>query len=229
MTPVKIVKRALERNLTLIAITDHNSAENVAAVVDASRRTGLHVLPGMEVTTSEEVHIIGLFKTVSDVLSLQALVYDQLQLGDNDESLFGIQVVANAVDEVEGINTRLLIGATTLNAHQVIAAIHHRDGLAVAAHIDRPSFSILSQLGFVSEDMGLDAAEVTRGMTWEQARAGLGIPGRLPVITSSDAHAPEEIGESRTRFRLAGPDLSELKLALDGRKGRAVLPWPGPA
>ena len=223
MTPGKIIQKASEKKLAIIAITDHNSAENTPAVIAAARETELYVIPGIEVTTSEEAHILGLFRGIEDALSMQELVYQNLQPGENDESSFGIQVVANEFDEVEGINKRLLIGATTLPVEAVVAEIHNRQGLAVAAHIDRDSFSLVNQLGFIPEGLELDALEITRRMGLHQARARFKEYARFPFIIASDAHMIEEIGEGQTRIHVACPDMAELRLALAGQKGRGVL------
>jgi predicted metal-dependent phosphoesterase TrpH len=223
MTPGNIIQEACGKNLAIIAITDHNSAENTAAVIAAARQTALRVIPGIEVTTQEEAHIVGLFDRVEDALSMQELVYQNLQPGENDENTFGIQVMANEFDEVEGINKRLLIGATALAIEEVVAGIHDRQGLAVAAHIDRESFSVISQLGLIPEGLNLDALEISKRMTLQQAQAQFGETMGFPFITASDAHTLEEIGDGLTRFQVASPDMAELRLALAGRKGRKVL------
>jgi predicted metal-dependent phosphoesterase TrpH len=223
MTPGNIIQQACEKNLAIIAITDHNSAENTAAVIAAARHTTLFVIPGIEVTTREEAHIVGLFERVEGALSMQELVYQNLQPGENDENTFGIQVMANEFDEVEGINKRLLIGATALGIEDVVAGIHDRQGLAVAAHIDRESFSVISQLGLIPEGLELDALEISRRITLHQAQAQFGENLRFPFITASDSHTLEEIEDGLTRFQVASPDMAELKLALAGRKGRKVL------
>jgi len=223
MTPTKIVRQALKKNLAMIAVTDHNSAENTPAVIAAARDTDLFVVPGIEVTTSEEAHIVALFEKVENALSMQALIYDSLQAGENDEDVFGIQVVANEFDEVEGINKRLLIGATGLSVAKVVEAIHDREGLAIAAHIDRGSYSLVGQLGFIPQDLELDAIEISRHMTLSDARARFKGYEGFPFITSSDAHFPDEIGVRPTLLQLARPDMAELRLALAGREGRKVL------
>ncbi|MFH1082550.1 MAG: PHP domain-containing protein [Pseudomonadota bacterium] len=222
MTPRKIVKQAQEKKLGIIAITDHNSAENTRSVMAAARHTGLCVIPGIEVTTSEEVHIVGLFEDAADAISMQALVYDHLQPGENDDDLFGIQVIANEFDEVEGINRRLLIGATSLGLSEVVDAIHRLDGLAVAAHIDREAFSVIGQLGFIPEDLALDAVEISRNMTLETAQEHFKEYKRFAFVTSSDAHDVPEVGTRPTNFLMAGPELAELRLALKGTGGRKI-------
>lgn len=223
MTPRKIVRAALRRGLGLIAVTDHNSAENVPAMIAASRATGLCVIPGMEVTSSEEAHILGLFPDVEAALSMQALVYQHLQPGENDERLFGMQVVTNEREEVEAVNTRLLIAATRLDIARVVRAIHERRGLAVAAHVNRQSFSVLSQLGFIPEGLDFDAIEVSRHMTMGEALSRFRRYRRFPFVTGSDAHDLEEIGASATRLLVRRPDFDELGLALASGQGRRVL------
>ncbi len=223
MTPMKIVKEACAKGLTIIAITDHNSAENTGAVMAAARETGLSIIPGMEITTSEEAHIVALFGEAESALSMQELVYKNLQRGENDEELFGIQVVANESDEVEGINKRLLIGATDLGLDEVVAEIHDRRGLAVAAHIDRQSFSVVSQLGFIPEGVRFDAVEISKGMGLNEIQDPFGKRSLFPVITASDAHCLEEIGASPTHFQIAYPGMDELALALKGIRGRKIV------
>jgi hypothetical protein len=220
MTPRKIVEQAQKKNLEIIAITDHNSAENAGSVMTAAQDTELCVIPGIEVTTSEEAHIVGLFENPLDALSMQTLVYDHLQPGENDDALFGMQVIANAFDEVEGMNRRLLIGATNLGLSEVIDAIHKLNGLAVAAHIDRQAFSIISQLGFIPEGLDLDAVEISRRMTLKNRKAFFKDLERFTFITSSDAHDLEDIGSSPTGFQMVGPEMAELRLALKGKEGR---------
>jgi len=222
MTPRKIVKEAQKKKLDIIAITDHNSAENSGAVMGVARGTGLTVIPGMEITTSEEIHIVALFENVRASLAMQALVYEQLQPGENDEDLFGMQVIANEFDEVEGMNTRLLIGAARMDLDQVVDRIHQLKGLAVAAHIDRDAFSVLGQLGFIPGGLNLDALEISRRMNLKQARIAFSHLERFPFVTSSDAHDLEDIGTRPTSFRMAGPELSELRRALKGVGGRGI-------
>ncbi len=222
MTPRKIVQRSLERGLHIIGITDHNSAENAGAVMAAARGTRLTVVPGMEITTSEEVHILGLFGSVDAAIAMQEQVYERLQPGKNDEDLFGIQVIANAWDEVEGISERLFIGAVAMGIHEAVEAIHRLRGMAVAAHVDRQAFSILGQLGFIPDDLALDALEISGRIPLRGARTAVAGVQDFPLITASDAHDLTDIGKSPTIFWVAGPDLTELHRALQGVGGRGI-------
>ena len=223
MTPIKIVDQAVKKGLSMIAITDHNSLENTQAVIKVARGTVLKVLAGVEITSVEEAHILGLFEKEDAVDSMQALIDDNLMPGENDEDLFGIQVVANEKDEVERISNRLLIGATQLSLEQIVLEIHQRQGLAIAAHIDRMSFSIPSQLGFIPPDLSLDALEISRHTTLPEAREQIPECGRYPVLTSSDAHFLNEIGQCRTCFEAERAEFAELRLALTGQEGRRLI------
>ncbi len=210
-----IVKQARRMGLDMIGICDHNSAENVAAVVKAGSREGLSVLAGMEITSHQEVHILGLFENESDVMQMQELVYESLS-GESDEESFGLQTLVDDSDHVVGTNHKLLVGATTLSVEQIVEAIHERRGLAIASHVDRERFSLIGQLGFIPQGLRLDAVEVGQPSS---ARQNYG----YPVITSSDAHFLEDIGKSFTSFLVEELSLDEIRMALRGNNGRKVI------
>lgn len=213
MQATAIVQRAKTMGLDMIGICDHNSAENVAAVAKAGRREGLSVIGGMEITSREEAHILGLFEDERDLMRMQEVVYENLP-GENSEEAFGPQTVIDEWDRVVGANRRLLIGATTLTVEQVVEAIHERSGLAIASHVDRERFSLIGQLGFIPEGLSLDALEVSRPSTMQQEYD-------YPVVTSSDAHFLEDIGRNCTCFTLEDLSVSEIRKALRNEMGRS--------
>ena len=223
MSPRAIVEKSLEEGLDIIALCDHNSAENVGAAIRVGTKRGITVIPGMEINTREEVHILALFEDEAQALDMQRTVYSHLQ-GTNRPELFGDQVVANELDEVEGFNDRLLIGATGLTLQEVIGKIHDLGGLSIASHIDRPSYSLLSQLGFVPPDIKLNGVEISRAMKKEEIDSQIPGLGELPMIRSSDAHFLKDIGKAFTSFFIEAPNLKELGLALEGKDDRRVLP-----
>lgn len=215
MSPRAVVACARDKGLDLIAICDHNSAENVEAAGRAGEKEGLAVVGGMEITSREEVHVLGLFGEIRLLNEMQRVVYDNLP-GENDPDTFGEQLVMDERDNVIGRNHRLLIGATGLTLEEVVRSVHEFEGLAVAAHVDRPSFSLLSQLGFVPEGLGLDGVEVCSGRAGEAC-------GELPAIFSSDGHTLDRIGARRTRFRIEQPTAGEIGMALKGVGGRRIM------
>lgn len=221
MSPAAIVREAVDKGISLIAICDHNSSENCGAVIKASEREKLTVLPGIEVSSKEEVHVCALFDRLDNALELQALIYDRLE-GENDEKVFGMQVVVNAEGEVLGFNRRLLIGATNLSVEKVVDSIHSLDGLAIAAHIDRESFGIIGQLGFIPPQLKFDALEISPRMKLEEARVRFSEYNKYPFLCSSDAHYLNDVGKGITTFLLEEASLQELRMAFRGEGNRRI-------
>jgi hypothetical protein len=221
MSPREVVHAAIRKGIDLLGICDHNSAENVLAVKKAAERNGLMVLGGMEVASSEEAHILVFFDDDDDLLEFQEHVYRHLA-GRNDEHSFGLQVVADDEDGVTGFCDRLLIAATSLPAEAIVARARSAKGesLVIAAHVDRESFSIIGQLGFIPPALDLDAVEVSARMTAAEARERFPDCRKYPVVTASDAHGPEDIGKRFTWLTVEDGTASEIKKALAGRDNR---------
>jgi 3',5'-nucleoside bisphosphate phosphatase len=222
MHPSAIVRKALEKKIDAIAICDHNASENAGYVINAAKGTPLVVLPGMEVTSIEEVHIITLFETLEALQVFQKIVYENLA-GENDEDVFGVQAVVNELGEVEGFNPRLLIGATGLSLNRLVDEVHANGGLAIASHIDRQIFGLLGQLGFVPPGTLFDALEISAMTGIKKARELYPELSGYAFITSSDAHYISDIGSSPTGFFLEAPSLAEIRLALRAQAGRSVV------
>jgi PHP family Zn ribbon phosphoesterase len=221
MSPRDIIRRCRETSLDLIAVCDHNSCENAGAVLREGARLGVAVLPGLEICSREEVHVLAVFDRLEHALAMQAWVYAGLE-GLNQPELFGWQVVANEDSEVLGENPRLLIGATRLGLSDIVRRTHALDGLSVSAHVDRPANGIINQLGFIPPDLALDGVEVSWRVPLSEARARLPEIGDRPCITSSDAHRLDDIGRASTVLHLAAPTLPEIRLALQGRELRCI-------
>jgi 3',5'-nucleoside bisphosphate phosphatase len=222
MHPMALVQKAIEAKLDMIAICDHNSSANVPYVIKAAQTSHLKILPGMEITTSEEVHLLAIFDSLPNLTLLQSII-DQNLRGFNDEERFGVQAIVNENGEVEGLNNQLLIGATDLSLDTLIGYIHQFDGLAIAAHIDRESFSVLSQLGFIDDNAGFDALEITHLTGFDRARTTYQDLSKYSFLVSSDSHFIKDIGSAYTRIYLEEPTFSELKMALKKQNGRYVM------
>jgi PHP family Zn ribbon phosphoesterase len=220
MIPPLIVRRALALGVSLIAVTDHNAAGNCAAVMRSAEGTGLAVLPGMEVQTSEEIHILCLFDTLEQVLTWQGTVFDHLPDRPNPEDVLGAQFVVDADGEYLRTETRLLLTSTDLSLDEVVQRVRTLGGLPIPAHIDRPSFSLLANLGFVPPALDVPALELFRFTEPAVAIGRQPSLARWPLIRNSDAHQLSDIAP-RLRFTLAAPTVGELALALAGQDGRA--------
>jgi PHP family Zn ribbon phosphoesterase len=222
MTPPAIVARALAEGLAMIAVCDHNSARNAAAVQEAAGER-LAVLAGMEVTTVEECHVVGLFPDAGAAAAAGLEVGATLPPADHEyEAFFGEQPVLDASGAETGRERRALATASTLDVDAAVALIHRHGGLAVAAHIDRRSFGVIGQLGFFPAEAGFDAVEVSRHVAAEAAAEAPFRAHGLPLLHSSDAHFLGDVGTARTLVRCERPAFEELALALAARDGRGV-------
>jgi PHP family Zn ribbon phosphoesterase len=216
-----IVEKAIAENLDIIAVCDHNASENTQFVLRSAEGRPLTVLPGMEITSREEVHLLALFDTLDELGNIQEIVYDHLS-GTNREEVFGCQAIVNDSGEVEGFNDRFLLGATTLSLHEIVRHIHSYGGLAIASHIDREGFSVISQLGFLDPDIPFDALEITHQTGTRDGRLKYPELSLHPFIESSDAHFIDDIGRGTTTMFLERGTIDELKMAFERRGGRYI-------
>lgn len=213
MVPPLIVRRALELGLGLIAVTDHNTAANAAAVIAAAVGTGLVVLPGMEVQTAEECHMLCLFETVEQALTWQGSVFDHLPDAPNNEDIFGGQYVVDREGDYVRTESRLLAASTDLPIEGAARRVNALGGLPIPAHIDRDMFSIFANLGFVPPDLPVSALELFR--LTEPARLLAGHPeiAAYPLVRDSDAH---QLSDMRRGFAFEAehPSFTALRAAL---------------
>lgn len=200
-SPKRIVQKAFDAGLNMIFVTDHNTVKNAHAGIKASAGyENFKVYPGMEITTQEEIHILGLFENMNDALNAETIITRNLPDAVNEKE-FREQVIANEFDEVEGFYKKSLFSAVNLSAEKIIGLISNCSGLAIAAHIDRPSFSVISQLGFIPDDMKFNALEISPNMTLENAKNKYSeYFNKYSFVKGSDAHSLNLIGTSITEF-----------------------------
>lgn len=202
----------------MIAICDHNSAGNVAATQEAAGGD-IAVLAGMEITTAEEVHVVGLFANAGAACAVGTEVEATLPAARGGRVRLGEQLLMDARGQVVGTETRMLGAASAFGLTETVGLIHTHGGLAVAAHVDRPSFSVMSQLGFLPPEVDFDAVEVSAAGAGAGRDAAFASWG-LPVLVSSDSHFLSDLGSCRTWLEMEAPCFSELALALRGVGGR---------
>jgi len=223
MTPRNIVRHACAAQIDIVAITDHNAGDNVAATIRAAAGTGIAVLPGMEVQTNEEVHLLTLFEKMRDYVKWREFIEKHRSQLLNDEKKFGAQFVVDEEDELVKTEECMLLASTDLGVETVTQQVAAMGGLTIAAHVDRPAFSLFSQLGFIPPDAILSAVEVSRRTSVAEARGKYPQIGLLPIVMSSDAHTIDDfISGPKTMFLMETPTLSEIRQALDGENGRRV-------
>lgn len=218
MTPPSIVQAAIEQGLDMIAICDHNSAGNAAAVQEAAG-AALSVLAGMEITTAEEAHVLGLFPDAEHALAASEEVGSRLPRMKGRSPQFGEQWLLDASGAVIGRETRMLSASSGLVLEEAVALIKRHSGLAVASHVDRPSYSVTSQLGMIPPECGLDALEISAAGFQAGRQAGFAGLG-WPFVVSSDSHYLSEIGAGRAWLEAAEATFEELARALRGEDSR---------
>lgn len=207
MTPGNIAGMALIKGLEVIAVCDHNTARNLPAVERCCAACGLVLLPGMEITTKEEVHMLGYFPAVEAALRASEELRAHLPKKKNKPAFFGRQLVMNEDDEVTCEEEALLIGATDLTLSQAAAFVQAFGGVAVPAHINRGANGLIVNLGLMPEKPQFSTLEIWRDLPVESA-----ILAGKNVLHASDAHTLGDIRE-RDRAVLVPENTPEKLLA----------------
>jgi len=225
MSPGAVVRRCREVGLDIVAITDHNTAGNVArAIAEATSgpATGLVVIPGMEVCTSEELHVLTLLPNLPRAAEWDAAVRRALTPGENMPEVFGEQWVQDASTGAISSEAGLLAAPTRLPLADVVSQVTALGGVCIPSHVDRAAFSILGQLGFVPEGLDIAGLEISRAIGREEALLRLPHIAGYGLISSSDAHSLGEIGLGCALLWIEEPTVAEIMLALRGASGRRV-------
>ena len=200
MTVNNIVNMALLTELDAIALTDHNSCKNCPAFFEAGKESGKVLIAGMELTTSEEIHVVCLFEKLEDAMRFDEYVYERLPDIDNEPEIFGEQVILDCEDNEIGKVQKLLINATSISIEDLAELSKKFDFVAFPAHIDKQSFSILSSLGYIPEEYGFTAFEVKDPNKIEQLKLLHPALESAVIVTDSDAHYLEHISEQQNFF-----------------------------
>jgi len=221
--PQKIIERAKSQRLDIIAITDHNTGKNVPPVMRLGEREGLKVIPGMEVQTREEIHLLALFPEWGLLSLWDEEVYRNLPDLKNDPEIFGDQPIVDAEGNILAFEERLLLNSTSFSLEEVKKGVEEKGGLVIPSHFDKGSFSLISQLGLIPPNLELEALEMSRRTELRETETPIDLSFSIPRIVSSDAHFVEDIGSAYTVLLLAEPSLAEIRLAFRGQEGRKIV------
>lgn len=214
MTPANIAAMASIKGLEVIALTDHNSCLNCPAAMFQGQNYGITVIPGMELCTAQEVHVICLFPALDNALHFSAYVYAHMLPIKNREEIFGKQQIMNEKDEVTGTVENLLINATDISFDDAFSLVSAYNGIAYPAHIDRTSTSLISNLGFIPPDSTFTCAEVRDLKNLHRLRAAHPYLERCNIISSSDAHYLEDISEPNYRIYAESKEIPSILKAI---------------
>ena len=203
MSPFDLVGIAKLNGLDLIALTDHNTTRNCRAAKKAADEYGIGFIPGVEVTTTEDIHCICLFPDVDTAEKFDKILYEKLLKIKNKRKIFGNQIVVN-LDGSKEYEPILLISAVSISIMDLPKLVEEFGGICYPAHIDKDSNGLISTLGFWPEDLNVAAAEVNR-------KTPCGIPESLKIICASDAHQIEDMSETGFPLPLSSPSFNGLK------------------
>ena len=227
MSPGEIVARAKAAGMDGIALTDHQSARNCPAIAECAKRAGLKGLYGLEVQTAEEVHTVALFDTVEQALAMTDFVYAAMPKRVNDPETFGDQPVVTWDDDIVELEWRILAMGCRHFIPETAAKVHELGGLYIAAHIDRPNFSVLGTLGSIPVPQPttnnqqpttyFDAVELSR-----TADETIWLPqaSKYAVTRSSDAHNLDDVARAWTEADLPEFSIAALKASFAAKSTR---------
>lgn len=222
----EIIDRVRETGIDIIAVTDHNECSNVRALQQASGPGGPLVLAGIEVQTSEDIHVVLIFPDVDKAEDYQKWLRKGFMDAPNRPEVFGYQLVIdqfnNIVEEVE----TLLVQGVRYSIDEVISRSRENGAISILAHIDRPSFSFPAVLGPIPADYPVDAFELSPNIQTDKAEEFRGLYPQRTIIRSSDSHDLKNIQRAKcTTMLLEKPGFDEISMAIHGRNGRCVI-WP---
>jgi PHP family Zn ribbon phosphoesterase len=221
MIPPLIVQRALELDINLIAITDHNASANVQAVQKAAEGTTLTVLAGMEVQSRENVHLLTLFESLEELEAWQEQVDEALPSLPNRPEFLGEQFVVEADGEFIRTDPRLLLTSASLSIDEIFRRVPALGGIVIPAHVERTTYGLLPTLGLISDEWNLPALEISRHTTSEKVAASFPVVNRYPLMQSGDVHRLDEFA-GITLFTMNAPTLPEILMAFRQIEGRSV-------
>ncbi len=223
MLPEKVVQRAVDLGLDVIAITDHNAIANVKPFMEAGKEKGLIVLPGCELQTQEEIHLVCLFESLEDLAAWHESLEPQMTDIKNNEKFFGPQYKLDRQGQVIGQEERMLLASVEISVDEAVERVHRFGGVCIAAHIDRPAFSLWAAFGTIPENIPFDGIELTRHLPRDpKILAEIRARG-YQYVTASDAHTLEHLGEIHCVAYLDHWSLAELKLAMKNQEGREIM------
>lgn len=212
MTPNNIVGMAAISGLEIIAITDHNTCKNAPAVLKVAEEAGILAIPGMELCTSEEAHVVCLFETLEGAMEFDRYIYDTMPHVRNKPEIFGEQRVLDAEDRLVGALDDLLLVSSFVAVDDVKRLAEEYGGTAFPAHVDRDSYSVLAALGSIPPEGGYTVAEVTREADLEALLAQHPELRGMGVVRDSDSHYLDTLAGSQAKT-----------IALPERTAKAVL------
>lgn len=195
MTPNNIVNMSLLKELDIIAITDHNTLKNCEVAMKIAEDKNIIVIPGVEVQTIEEVHLVCLFRNLESAKRFNKVLDQKMLKIKNKPEKFGNQWIMNAKDEVIECEDQLLITSVNMTIQEIINLVNLLNGVVFPAHIDRGYASIMTNLGFIPDEYQFRYIEVSKNDTAKKFLSDDVLKNKYYILRNSDAHHLWDINE----------------------------------
>ncbi len=221
MSPADLIGRIKACGIDWMAITDHNSVANCPAYEAVARKEGVHFTWGLEVQTSEEIHLLVYFDAPDSAREFGNALYDSLLPVANDPVFFGDQVIIDENENIKGMEQRALANSSLWDLNAVVDKAREFGGYCVPAHIDAEANSLISQLGFVPPEPEFDLFGITARLNLDNWLIRHGDLDGKAFLRCSDAHYLSDVGSGTSRILVREPSAAELAkaaLGLDERK-----------
>src|SRR6056297_1514695 len=192
MTPGNIINKAIEKGLNIISITDHNSNKNIESAMKIAKDKNIYLIPGIEVQSKEEIHLLSYFSNVNDLNKYSNTIYNNLPNIKNDEDKFGYQIIVNEKDEFIKKEEKLLLNSTNLTIQNLVNLTHKNNGICVPSHIDR-SFGLIKNLGFIPEELDISFIEMSLNKSLNYYYETFPYLKKYNFLKNSDSHYLDQI------------------------------------
>lgn len=198
MTPGNLVGMAKINGLEAIALTDHNAMQNISAAMKIGEAYDIVVIPGMELETAEEIHVVCLFPDTESLSAFQDVVVESYgpKIPANRPEIFGKQLIYNEEDEECGELERMLLIPSGITIDDVFGIVEGLGGIAFPAHVDRDSYSVLTTLGALPYGYKNGFVEISCECSREEIVKTYPELEKYKLLPSSDAHYIDKIQEA---------------------------------
>ncbi|MDD4149828.1 MAG: PHP domain-containing protein [Bacteroidales bacterium] len=214
MSPSEIIRKAVEKNITIIGITDHNSTLNAAVTHNIGKKNGVYVMMGVEVNTREEVHSICFMPDVKSLSEFQIFLDSKQTFFPNSPDKFGDQFIVDEDENIIGEVEHLLINSLDLSINELADVVAQMNGIFIPAHVDRARNSLSSQLGIVPDNLNFQVMELSSFAQKTNFLEKFPWFKDYTYITNSDAHFINDIGKSFNCLQIEQLGFEEIKNAL---------------
>ena len=226
MTPQEIVQTAVEQNIDVIAITDHNEIQNVQAAIAAAHGTSLYVVPAVELSTPQG-HLLCYLPTFD---ALQTF-FGRLNLADrgasNSRCQTSILECLQLLERMDAFGILAHVDAPSgFEAKNPGNTPHKRDVLCHRALSGIELKSASSPISYADTDPNTERAGIGNARI---SSLNLGSKQYLARVLNSDAHTLEALGRNAegdkkiTRIKMQQPSFHALKIALQDCDARVRI------